>query len=126
MVDRIMVDPSVQVLTEADTKAPRLMPGGLCLICGTWVEHETQAAYRVTLERDDGDRQEFLAHVTCMAETAHPSSALAKPGSVTKPGEATPAPPHEESEAASAGALVRPDEVPPDYLDPKPFTADGR
>jgi hypothetical protein len=120
MVDRIMVDPSVQVLTEADTRAPRLMPGGLCLICGTWVEHETQAAYRVTLEQEDGDRQEFLAHVTCLAEVAHPSSALRKAAA------AGAAPPPERSEAGSSEALARPEDVPPDYLDPKPFTADGR
>jgi hypothetical protein len=119
MVDRIMVDPSVQVLTEADTRAPRLMPGGLCMICGTWVEHETQAAYRVTLERADGDRQELLAHVTCLTEVAHPSSALYK-------AEPAPAPALEPSEAGSPETLARPEDVPPDYLDPKPFTADGR
>ncbi|HEY3612271.1 MAG TPA: hypothetical protein VGK92_01125 [Gaiellales bacterium] len=119
MVDRIMVDPSVQLLTEADTQAPRLMPGGLCLICGTWVEHETQAAYLVTLERADGDRQEFLAHVTCLAEVAHPSSALraAAPAPASEP---------EQSGTGLPEAVAGPGDVPRDYLDPKPFTADGR
>jgi hypothetical protein len=120
VVDRIMVDPSVQLITEADTQAPRLMPGGLCFICGTWVDHETQEAYRVMLERADGERQEFLAHVTCLAEVAHPSSAL-KTGAAPPPSQ-----PVDPSEAGSPETVARPEDVPPDYLDPKPFTADGR
>jgi hypothetical protein len=115
-----MVDPSVQVLTEADAQAPRLMPGGLCFICGTWVDHETQAAYRVTLERAGGERQEFLAHVMCLAEVAHPSSALTE---VAGPASVAPA---EPTEAGAAESVAKPEDVPPDYLDPKPFTADGR
>ena len=73
-----MIDPSVQVMTEADLRAPRLMPGGLCFICGTWIDHEHQQAYRVLLEDADGERQEFLAHAGCLSEVAHPSSALRK------------------------------------------------
>jgi hypothetical protein len=119
MVDRIMVDPAATPITERDLQAPRLMPGGLCLVCGTWVDHETQAAYLVTVERADGERQEFLAHVGCLAEVAHPSSALQKPPTRS-------APLADPTEAGAPEVVARPEDVSPDYLDPKPFTADGR
>jgi hypothetical protein len=121
MVDRIMVDPSVELITEADLQAPRLMPGGLCFICGTWVDHERMNDYVVTLERSDGERQEHLAHAACLAEVAHPSSALLKQVQTPAPREpAEPAGVEAPEPAATAG------ETPPDHLDPKPFTADGR
>ncbi len=122
MVDRIMVDPSVELITEADLHAPRLLPGGLCFICGTWVDHERMNDFLVTLERSDGERQEYLAHAACLAEVAHPSSALAK--QLQAP------PPAAEQAEPAAGEAVEPaaaaEETPPDYLDPKPFTPDGR
>jgi hypothetical protein len=119
MVDRIMVDPSVHTLTESDTQTPRLMPGGLCFICGTWVDHETQDAYRVTLERVNRERQEHLAHVTCLKDVAHPSSALVKATDQHMPVT-------RETETRLPDAAATPEDVPADYLDPKPFTADGR
>jgi hypothetical protein len=118
VVDRIMVDPSAAPITEADVQAPRLMPGGLCLVCGTWVDHEREVAYAVTIARPDGERHETLAHATCLAEVAHPSSALASIEMRTPP-PPPPAGPAREPEPA-------PQDVAADYLDPKPFTADGR
>ena len=118
MVERVMIDPSVQVMTEADLRAPRLMPGGLCFICGTWIDHEQQEAYRVTLEDADGERQEFLAHAGCLSEVAHPSSALKK--AIARPSE----PP---AEAGGAEPARMPEATPAaDALDPKPFTPEGR
>jgi hypothetical protein len=119
MVDRIMVDPSVELITEADLQAPRLMPGGLCFVCGAWVDHERENAFRVTLERSDGERQELLAHVGCLAEVAHPSAALKT--------QAQPPPsPAEQAGGNAPESSTSPLVTPPDYLDPKPFTADGR
>jgi hypothetical protein len=118
VVERIMVDPSVVLITEADVRAPRLMPGGLCLVCGTWVDHENERAYLVTLEDAAGERRELLAHVTCLAEVAHPSSGL-RP--VTRP-----APDPEPEPDPDPQPEPAPDRPAADYLDPKPFTADGR
>ena len=113
-----MIDPSVQVMTEADLRAPRLMPGGLCFICGTWIDHEEQEAYRVMLEDAAGERQELLAHAGCLSEVAHPSSALKK---------ASARPPEPPAEADGDESAQRPDEAPvADALDPKPFTPEGR
>jgi hypothetical protein len=120
VVDRIMVDPSVELITEADLTAPRLMPGGLCFICGTWVDHERMNDYLVTLERSDGERQEHLAHGACLAEVVHPSSALRKQLQPQPP------PPAEPVAPAGGEAPEPPAATPPDYLDPKPFTPDGR
>jgi hypothetical protein len=113
-----MIDPSVQVMTEADLRAPRLMPGGLCFICGTWIDHEQQEAYRVMLEDAEGERQEFLAHGGCLSEVAHPSSALKK---------AIARPPDPPAEADGAESAQTPEAAPAaDALDPKPFTPEGR
>jgi hypothetical protein len=120
MVDRIMVDPALQLITEADMQSPRLMPGGLCFICGTWIDHEREDAYRVRLERSDGERQEHLAHVGCLAEVAHPSSALKKDAARSAQ------PPIEPTETGAPETPARPGDVPADYLNPKPFTPDGR
>ncbi|MDX6597705.1 MAG: hypothetical protein QOE87_1592 [Gaiellales bacterium] len=115
-----MVDPAVTPMTELDLRTPRHLPGGLCFVCGTWVDHETQQAYLVTLERDDGERHETLAHVTCLGEVAHPSSALKQAALQLR----EPVP--EPNEAASPEASAPPEGVPPASLAPKPFTPDGR
>jgi hypothetical protein len=120
MVDRIMVDPAVTPMTELDLRVPRHLPGGLCFVCGTWVDHETQQAYLVTLERDEGERQELLAHITCLGEVAHPSSALKK--AALQPCEPVPEP----KEGGAPDAPLRAGDMAPDSLDPKPFTPDGR
>jgi hypothetical protein len=119
MVDRIMVDPAATPITERDLQTPRLMPGGLCFVCGTWVDHDTQAACRVIVEDPSGERQEFLAHVACLVEVAHPSSALKETAKAMDP-------PGDATKAVSPEGLARPEDAPPDYLAPKPFTADGR
>ena len=93
----------------------------LLLICGTWVDHERMNDYLVTLERRRR-APEHLAHAACLAEVAHPSSTLAK--QLQAP------PPAAEQAEPAAGEAVEPAaasaETPPDYLDPKPFTPDGR
>jgi hypothetical protein len=97
-----MRDPSLGPLTPEEAAAPVKMRGGLCLICGEWVEPEGDNALAVTLARPSGEASDYAAHATCMATVGHPGARLPPPG----------------------GPM--PSDMPDDYLDTKPRTPEGR
>jgi hypothetical protein len=102
MVERIMRNPDLASMTETEAAAPVVMRGGLCLICGEWVEPDTDDVFMVTLTRPSGEAAEYVAHAGCVARVGHPGARLPPPG----------------------GPM--PEEVPDNYLAPKRRTPSGR
>jgi hypothetical protein len=82
VVEHNLPSPGLGPLTSEKAAAPVHLRGGLCVICGEWVEPATEDAFRVTLERATGETGEYVAHAVCLARVAHPGARLPPPGTV--------------------------------------------
>jgi hypothetical protein len=102
VVEHNLPDPSLGPLTPEEAAAPVHLRGGLCVICGEWVETTGEDAFRVTLTRTGGEVGEYAAHATCMARVAHPGARLPPPSETV------------------------PDQAGDEYLAGKPRTPEGR
>ena len=71
-------------------------------VCGEWVEPEGDDVYVLAVAAPRGDGGEYVSHATCLARAAHPGVRL----------------PLRNTEL--------PEQAPPNYLDPKPATSEGK
>jgi hypothetical protein len=102
LVEHLIPDPRNQPLVETDTTPGLPIRGGLCLVCGEWVEPEGDDLYVVVVSAPRGDAAEYIAHATCMARVTHPGMRL------------------------PLRTTDMPAQAPDDYLDPKPATSEGK
>jgi hypothetical protein len=102
LVEHLIPDPRNAPMSESDTRPGLPIRGGLCLVCGEWVEPEGEDLYVVAVSAPRGDGAEYLSHATCLARVTHPGMRL------------------------PLRDTGMPDQAPPDYLDPKPATSEGR
>ena len=50
-------------------------PQGPCLVCGEWIDADTQDVYAVVVS-DDRGRATLAAHARCLTSVTHPSVSL--------------------------------------------------
>ena len=73
-VEKVMRDPEwVEISERADE--PGLTRGGLCLVCGEWIDAGAGDAYRVVVSNDPR-QAEYACHEACLERVAHPSIRL--------------------------------------------------
>jgi hypothetical protein len=103
LVEHLIPDPRNAPMNESEIRPGLPIRGGLCLVCGEWVEPgDDDNLYVVAVSAPRGDGAEYLSHATCLARVAHPGMRL------------------------PLRNTQMPAEAPPDYLDPKPKTSEGR
>jgi hypothetical protein len=74
MVEHIMRDPQVVDLSEEP--APTPVQEGSCLFCGLWIDPETDGVYALSVSKGDLEGREYVCHIACLAEKAHPTVQL--------------------------------------------------
>jgi hypothetical protein len=73
-VDKVMRDPEwVEIPEQSEERV--LARGGLCLVCGEWIEADARDAYRVVVSNPPREA-EYPCHEACLARVAHPSVPL--------------------------------------------------
>lgn len=75
MVEHITRNPAAVPILEAEVRAPPMPRRGLCLVCGSWLELESeQDGCGVTLTRGEAEVSEHVAHMECLRRVAHESA----------------------------------------------------
>lgn len=73
-VDKVMRDPElVEIPEQRETRA--LSRGGLCLVCGEWIDADARDAYLVVVSSPPREA-EYPCHEACLARVVHPSVQL--------------------------------------------------
>ena len=73
-VDKVMRDPEWVEIPEAGEERG-LTRGGLCLVCGEWIDADARDAYRVVVSKPPREA-EYACHEACFARVVHPSVQL--------------------------------------------------
>jgi hypothetical protein len=102
VVEHLYRDPNERPITEADAAQAVPLRGGLCLVCGEWVEAGGEDVYAVSVTAAGGDAAEYVVHATCLATVAHPGMRL------------------------PLRTSAMPEQAPENYLDAKRQTYEGR
>jgi hypothetical protein len=73
-VDKVMRDPEwVEMPEQSEERV--LARGGLCLVCGEWIDADAGDAYRVIVSNPPREA-EYPCHEACLAHVVHPSVPL--------------------------------------------------
>jgi hypothetical protein len=102
LVEHLIPDPRNAPIAESQTSTGLPIRGGSCLFCGEWVEPEGDDIYVLAVSAPRGDGAEYVSHATCLARAAHPAVRL------------------------PLRSTEMPEQAPPDWLDGKPRTSEGR
>ncbi len=70
-VDKVMRDPELVEIPEQGEERG-LSRGGLCLVCGEWIEANARDAYRV-LVSNPPRKAEYACHEVCFERVKHAS-----------------------------------------------------
>jgi hypothetical protein len=73
-VDKVMRDPEWVEIPEQTEERPHAR-GGLCLVCGNWIDGEARDAYRIAVSNPPREA-EYSCHEACLERVAHPSIQL--------------------------------------------------
>lgn len=73
-IDKVMQDSElVEVPDRREDSVPS--PGGVCLVCGEWIDADASDAYRVVVSNPPREA-EYPCHEACLERVAHPSVRL--------------------------------------------------